>query len=242
MITVKKTNRDDTLEIHMTAPVTESDYENVMVPAIDDAIAASDHVRLLVTTDVGPADFTLGAMWDDAKLGLRSWRGFERIAYVTANTGMARVVRAVSALIPCPVMVFAPEDIDAARRWLTESLGAVHQTDLGDGVLHLQLLGKLDRSLFAEEARDLDAFIRRNDRFRLLLDIREFDGWQGLGALADHFRLVRDHHDLLDRAAIVGAEGWQKTASSVGARLIGREPRYFEAAQIEAAEKWLKEG
>jgi hypothetical protein len=241
MIDVRKSARDDLLEIHMTGPVTDSDYENVMVPAIDAAIAQSDHVRLLIVADVGFGDFTFGAMWDDARLGLRAWRGFERIAYVTANTAMARTIRLFSSLMPCPVMVFAPTEEDQARRWLTESLGAIHQTDLGDGVLHVQLLGKVEAAVYAQEVGDLNAFIRRNERFRLLLDIREFDGWQGLGALTEHFRLVRDHVGLLDKAAIVGASGWQKLAADVGRRLIGREARYFAAEEFEAAKAWLKD-
>lgn len=241
MIDVKESNRPDILEVRMTGPVTDSDYENVLMPAIDRAIAESEHVRLLLIAEVGLNDFTLGAMWDDARLGLRNWRGFERVAYVTSNKSMARTIRAFSLAMPCPVHIFEPSEEDAARRWLTESLGAIHQTDLGDGVLHVQLMGKVEAKVYEEEVRDLDAFIRRNERFRLLLDIREFDGWQGLGAMAEHFRLVRDHIDSVDKAAIVGAAGWQKAVAGIGRRVIGREARYFDADNFEAAKAWIKE-
>lgn len=242
MIEIKQTERDDILEVHATAPVTDADYRDVLIPAIDEAIARSDNVRLLMVLDARISDFTLGALWDDARLGLKHWRGFDRVAVATGSQGLARAIRAIAVFLPCPVAIFGPDERDAARRWLTQSLGAVHQTDLGDGVLHIRLLGKLDQAEYAEESADLSAFIRRNDRFRLLLDIRDFDGWQGLGAVAEHFRLVRDHAAHLDKAAIVGDAGWQKAAVAVGRRVLGKEARYFKASDLAEAKDWLKTG
>lgn len=240
MIEVKQTGRDDLLEVRISAPVTDADYRDVLIPAMDEAIARADNVRLLAVLDAGVSDFTLGAMWDDARMGLKHWRGFDRIALVTGSTGLARTARVFSVFMPCPVATFGPHDVDAARRWLTESLGAIHQTDLGDGVLHVQLLGKVDGDAYDSESQDLGDFIRRNERFRLLLDIRDFDGWQGLGAVAGHFRLVRAHAAQLDRAAIVGDAGWHRMAVAVGKRILGKEARYFEAGELAAARDWLR--
>ncbi len=198
-------------------------------------------MRLLVVMESGFGDFTLGALWDDARMGLKHWRGFDRVAVVTGSTGVKRTIKAFSVAIPCPVMVFPPDQTEEARRWLSESLGAIHQTDLGDGVLHLALLGKVDAAVYEAEAEDLNAFIRANDRFRLLLDLREFDGWQGLGAVGEHLRMVRDRVALLDKAAIVGDAGWQKMAVGVGRRILGKEAEYFDGDRFDAAVAWLKQ-
>lgn len=239
MIELKETARDGMLEIRMSGAITDEDYREVLVPAIDKAIEDSERVRVLVELESDISDFTLGAMMDDARMGLKHWRGFDRCAVVTGSDAMRRVVKAFWVFMPCPVKVFAPEEIDEARRWLSESLGSIHQTDLGNGVLHIQLLGQLDAAVYAEESADLDAFIRKNDRFRMLLDIREFDGWQGLGAIGEHLKLVRNHAGLVDRAAIVGDAGWQRMAAEVGKRVLSGEVRYFPGAEIEAAKSWL---
>ncbi len=242
MIEIQSNDAGDMLEVHMRAPVTDGDFNSVLMPALDEAIAACDRVRLLVVLEAGLKDFTFGAMMDDARSGLKHWRGFDRIAVVTEAGGARGTIRAFSVFMPCPVMVFNPDEMDDARRWLRESLGSIHQTDLGGGVLHVQLLGQLDSAVYEEETRDLDAFIRRNDRFRLLLDIREFDGWQGLGGVAEHLKLVRDHAGELDRAAIVGDAGWQRMAAKVGSRILGADAKYFPAEEFEAAKAWLAEG
>lgn len=240
MMTVE-TGPDGLMELQVAAPVTDADYKDVLIPALDEAIATSERVRMLVVLEAGGKDFTFGALMDDARTGLKHWRGFDRIAVVTGSAGMRGTIRAFSVVMPCPVMVFGPEKVDAARRWLRESLGAIHQTDLGGGVLHVQLMGQLDSAVYAEETEDLNAFIRANDRFRLLLDLRDFDGWQGLGAVGEHLRLVKDHAGLIDRAAIVGDGGWQRMAAEVGTRVIGAEARYFPGEDFEAAKGWLAE-
>ncbi len=239
MINVKSGTQEDLLEVHMTAPITDQDYKETLMPALDAALARVEKVRMLVVLKAGLTDFTLGAFWDDARMGMGAWRGFDRVAIVTAEGAMSRTIRAFSILMPCPVSVFAPGSEDEARLWLYESLGAIHQTDLGSGAVHVSLLGKIGSGVYFEETEDLNAFIRKNDRFRLLLDLREFDGWQGLGAMASHFRLVRDHVRQLDKAAVVGDAGWKAMVVQVVKRLIGKEARYFDKNDFEAAKTWI---
>lgn len=239
MIDVKSGTQEGLLEVHMTAPITDKDYADVLMPAIDAALAEGEKMRMLVVMNADLTDFTMGALWDDAKLGIGNWRGFERIAIVTANKAMTRLVRAFSILMPCPVSVFGKWHEDEARLWLFESLGAIHQTDLGAGALHVELLGKIDADVYASETEDLNAYVRKNDRFRLLLDIRRFDGWQGLGAIAAHSQLVRTHAGQLDRAAVVGESKWEAMVVQVVKRLIGKEARYFDKNDFDAAKAWI---
>ena len=240
MIDVKNGTQEGLLEVHMSAPVTDKDYAEVLMPALDAALATTEHLRMLVVMDADLGDFTMGALWDDAKMGITRWGGFDRIAIVTANAAMTRLVRGFSIFMPCPVKVFPKYSEDEARLWLYESLGAIHQTDLGDGVLHVALFGKVEAEVYGEETEDLNAFIRENERFRLLLDIRRFDGWQGLSAMAAHFRLVRDHVGQLEKAAIVGNASWKSMVVEVVKRLIGAEARYFDNNEFDAAQAWIK--
>lgn len=241
MIEIRSNDRPDIPEVHINAPVTAADYKDVLMPALDEAIAREEHIRLLAIFDAKMSDYTFGAMIEDARLGLKHWRGFDRAAVVAAGNGLRHFITAFGILMPCPVMTFEPGQEDEARRWLVESLGSIQQTDLGNGVLHLRLLGRLDSAAYKRATEHLDAFISANDRFRLLLDLRDFDGWQGLGALADHLRLARDHVNRLDRAAILGDAGWQRMAQEIGKRVLNREARYFSADQFEAAKVWLSE-
>ncbi len=242
MIELKSTPGDAILEFNISGTVTDEDYRDVLTPALEKAMQDQEHIRVLVRAGDDFEGYTLEALAADARVGLRHWRGFDRVALVTDTPWLIRSVKAFSVFFPCPVMTFALGQEDDARRWLTESLGSIHQTDLGGGALHVQLLGQLDSAVYAAEREDLDAFLRANDRFRLLLDLREFDGWQGLDALGAHFRLVRDHHGLVERVAIVGDKAWQAMAQRIGRQFIDAPVHYFPADEFEGAKAWLLAG
>ncbi|WP_397542795.1 STAS/SEC14 domain-containing protein [Roseovarius salis] len=239
MIEVESATDTGILEVRMTPPVTDSDYTETLLPAIDAAIASGVRVRILAIVEAGFADFTLGAMLQDARAGLKHWRGFDRAAVVTDNAALRTAVAAFSVFMPCPVARFGMKELEAARRWLRESLGTIQQEEIGDGVLHVSLRGKLDAAAYENDIEDLNRYLARHDTVRLLIDLRDFDGWQGLDALRDHFELVRGHVGRVERAAVVGDAGWQDMAVSVGKRVFGVEARHFAGDAYEAARVWL---
>jgi hypothetical protein len=70
------------LEAH--GKVTSEDYERVLFPAVEVARAKSGdgRVRLLYVLGHAFPDYTAGAAWEDAKLGLGHFGSWERIAIV----------------------------------------------------------------------------------------------------------------------------------------------------------------
>jgi len=239
MIEIDHSDEHGILEIRMSSPVSDRDYTETLIPAIDAAIAQGDRVRLLAVIEAGFSDFTLGAMLQDARTGLKHWRGFDRVALVTDNAAIRAAAAAFSAFMPCPVARFSMSELDAARRWLRESLGTIQQEDLGGGTLHVRLRGKLDSAAYENDLEDLNRFMAAHDKVRLLIDLRDFDGWQGLGALRDHFELVRGHAPRVERAAVVGDAGWQEMAVGIGKRAFGLDARHFAAGEFDAARVWL---
>lgn len=238
MIEILDTDTVGQIEMRMGGTITATDYDNVLTPAIELALVSVDAIRLLVLIDEDTS-FEIGAAWSDMKLGLSYWRGFDRVAVCAGSGWVASMIQAFAAVLPCPVQVFDPDKADVARRWLRESLGAIHLRDLGGSAFRIDLIGQVSPEDYALAKDDLDAKLRELDGFRLLIDLREFDGWQGLSAMVSHFALARGHVDLLNKAAIVGDKAWQKMAQRIGSRLISAETRFFDAAQFEQAESWL---
>lgn len=239
MIEIEHTGDHGILEIRMKPPVTDSDYTETLMPAIDAAIARGDRVRVLAIVEAGITDFTLGAMLQDARSGLKHWRGFDRAAVVTDNKALKTAVSAFSVFLPCPVGKFAMSEVEDARRWLRESLGSIQQEEIGEGILHIRLRGKLDSAAYENDLEDLNRYMARHDKLRLLIDLRDFDGWQGLGALKDHFDLVRGHAAKVERAAVVGTAGWQEMAVGIGKRAFGLNARHFDGDAFDEARAWL---
>ncbi len=242
MITVHTNSDGDLIEVELSGEVTSADYASTLVPAIEAALEDHDSVRLLAIVDAEFKGYDLGAAWSDTKLGLSHWRGFDRIGVVADQGWVQTSIRLAAPILPCPVHVFGMEELETARRWMRESLGAIHVTDLGGPCVQISLMGKLDPDEYKQAQTDLDALLQNRDGFRLLIDLREFDGWQGLTALAAHFRLAAGHIGMLDRAAIVGDKTWQKMAQRMASHVLGTRTQYFPANEYDNAKAWLAAG
>ena len=231
---------EGTLEFKISGRVSGADYDRVLIPALERALESKDRVKLLCQVGPGFEGYSFDAAWDDARMGMKHWRGFERVALVTDVEWLAASVRALGFALPCPVKIFPLTELEEARLWLSESLGSVHVDKLNDGHLKVALLGKLEASAYAGVEETIDQYLAGKSGIRLLVDLREFDGWQGLDALGEHFSLVRDHSRLPERVAVVGNKAWKRLAEKVFSRFFNAEVRFFEAAEAGAAEAWIE--
>jgi len=109
---------DRVVGILASGQVSASDYEKVLVPAVESELAKHGKVRVLY--QLGPAftGFTPGAMWDDMKMGVAHLNAWERIAVVTDVDWIAGATRLFGFAMPCPVRVFPNGEIAAAMHWI----------------------------------------------------------------------------------------------------------------------------
>jgi hypothetical protein len=240
MIVIERQTPDGYLELAVDGRVTEADYNDVVIPAIENGLRDSDRLRILVVVRSGFEGYSAGAAWADTKLGMSHWRGFERAAVATDNTFVANLVRIFGALMPCPVRVFPLAEADTARRWLEESLGTIHIHEGPGTLMRAELIGTLDRAAYDRAEDRIDGFIEAHRRIRLIVDLRKFDGWQGLGALGEHLSLVREHRHAPEKVAVIGQSGWRSMGQRVFGRMLRAETRFFDGDDFEAAEAWVK--
>jgi SpoIIAA-like len=100
--------------------VTSDDYEKVLIPAVEAAEAASGDGKVRLLYVLGPEfpEFTAGAAWEDAKLGLGRLRHWERIAVVGDADWLRRAIHALGWAMPGEVRVFASNELGEARAWV----------------------------------------------------------------------------------------------------------------------------
>ncbi len=227
-----------TLGFKISGNVSGDDYDNVLTPAIDNAIEKYERIKLLA--QIGPDfdGYSLDAAWDDTRLGLRHWSGFERIAVVTDVGWMKTGIKAMGFMMPCPVQLFDIDELDDAKRWLSESLGAIYLSNEGDVVI-ARLLGTLEPSVYDGASKEIDNVMSRSEHVRLVLDLREFDGWSGLSAMGDHLSLVREHRLVPERIAIVGDKAWQQLAEKVMSKFVNARTQFFDAEDYAGAVAWV---
>lgn len=95
-----------------------ADYEKIVIPAVEAALAKHDRVRILYQLASDFSGFTPGAMWDDMKLGLGHLTAWERVAVVTDVGWVAHATSMLGFVMPCPVRVFPLDRMADARAWI----------------------------------------------------------------------------------------------------------------------------
>lgn len=109
---------DQVVALKAIGEVTDDDYEQVLDPAIAAGLAKHEKIRLLYVLGEDFTGYQAGAVWEDAKLGLRTFTSYEKIAVVTDADWVRRGVSAFGWLIPGAVKVFSDKELDEAKTWI----------------------------------------------------------------------------------------------------------------------------
>ncbi len=104
--------------------VTADDYERIIVPDLEAMFALRPKIRLLYHFAEDFSGFETRALWDDAKLGLRHFSGFERVAVVSDVGWLNHTVPALGVLLAGDYRAFPAAQLGEARAWLLEDLDA----------------------------------------------------------------------------------------------------------------------
>ncbi len=88
------------------------DFEDVFVPAVEQAQQKHEKIRLLYQMDSEPSP--------DSKVGLKQFAQFERIALVSDSESVASRIKTFGFMIPCKIQVFSIAELEKARAWIAE--------------------------------------------------------------------------------------------------------------------------
>ena len=117
MIRVLNDVPDNVLAVEAVGKVTETDYESVLAPAVRTKLDAHGKLRLVYVLGDEFDGWTMGAMWQDAKVGVSDAKAWERVAIVTDKDGLRHTVQAFGWMIPGDIRTFGLSDLDAATAW-----------------------------------------------------------------------------------------------------------------------------
>jgi hypothetical protein len=103
--------------VEASGKVTDDDYEKVLVPAVRSVLDAHGRLRLIYVLGDDFDGWSLGAMWEDAKLGLRSPSSWEKVAIVSDSDGVKHMVKAFGWMMPGEVGIFGLSELAWATAW-----------------------------------------------------------------------------------------------------------------------------
>ena len=110
-----------------------------------------------------------------------------------------------------------------------------------DNVLWVKVSGKLSREEYAELVPSWEQMIARHGKLRLLFQMEPgFAGWEPMAAW-DDLKFSVSHRKEIERVAVVGAKKWHEFVAKLGTLLTHSEVRYFQEAELDEAQRWLRE-
>ncbi len=112
---------DKVLAIRGKGVITGSDYESVIIPAVESKLARHEKLRVLYHLGADFAGFDAAALWDDTKVGLSHFGAWERIAIVSDLEWVRGVCRLIGVTMPGRVRVHRNAELALALAWVSES-------------------------------------------------------------------------------------------------------------------------
>ncbi len=116
---------DNALGFTTKGKVTSEDYETVLIPAVEEKLKHHEKVSLLYHMGDEFDGFEVGAMWDDAKVGLAHITNWEKIAIVSDVNWIKKAGKVFGFAIDTMsssghVKIFNNEELDQAIAWIGE--------------------------------------------------------------------------------------------------------------------------
>lgn len=107
-----------TIGVEAVGKVTGHDYDNVLVPAISEALKRKN-VRLLYLLGPQFKSYTASGMWADSKLWARNPRAWKKVALVSESGWIEKTVKTLGRLMPGRVKTFELDELDDAKAWVS---------------------------------------------------------------------------------------------------------------------------
>jgi hypothetical protein len=109
-----------------------------------------------------------------------------------------------------------------------------------DKILGFKMSGKLHDADYKSFVPLIDAAVAKGGKIRLLAQFHDFHGWD-LHALWDDIKFSTTHCTQIERIALVGDKKWEEWMAKVCKPFTMAKIKYFDAADTDAAWKWLSE-
>jgi hypothetical protein len=110
-----------------------------------------------------------------------------------------------------------------------------------EGILVVEPHGTLNEEDFARLTFFVDDYLADHaDIQGVLIHSKSFPGWDSFAGFAAHIRFVRNHHQKVERVAVVTDSSAAHLAETLGKHFIAAEVKHFPYADYDKALNWLK--
>jgi SpoIIAA-like len=110
---------DNVVAVRANGRVVRADYKNVLLPAVKALYKRKGHVSLLLLLETKISRYSMGALIEDAKLGVNYFMKWHRVAIVSAGKGIKRFTNIFGKLVPGEYKGFLINELEEAKKWVS---------------------------------------------------------------------------------------------------------------------------
>ena len=103
--------------------------------------------------------------------------------------------------------------------------------------VEVQLSGKLTKEAYEKFIPDLESQIAEFGKIRLLVEMKDFHGWD-LAAVWEDTKFGYKHFSDIERIAVVGETTWEKWMTGFCRPFTRAKIKYFESGELDTARAW----
>jgi hypothetical protein len=119
MITLIEGFPDHVVAVRADGQVTKQDYDNVIIPAVEKALAQHQKLRFYYEFAPGFSGMDVSAMFADFRVGIGHFSQWECIAVVTDIDWLKHATELFKFLMPAKTQVFGLAQAATAKAWIT---------------------------------------------------------------------------------------------------------------------------
>ncbi len=110
-----------------------------------------------------------------------------------------------------------------------------------EGILVLKPNDSLSKEDFTGLSASVDTYLADHASIRgVLIHAVAFPGWENFAGFAAHIRFVRNHHQKIERVALVTDSPVARMGEALAKHFTAAEIKHFRFADYEKALIWLK--
>ena len=114
------------------------------------------------------------------------------------------------------------------------------ELDRESAIAVLQLHSELREKDFDAIAKVIDPYILEHGKLNgLIINTKDFPGWESFGAMVEHFKFVKNHEKKLTHVALVTDSALGDLVEIFGKYFISAKIKHFDFNQFTHAEDWI---
>ncbi|WP_299878019.1 STAS/SEC14 domain-containing protein [uncultured Cocleimonas sp.] len=116
------------------------------------------------------------------------------------------------------------------------------ELDRESAIAVLQLQGELREKDFESIAEVIDPYILEKGKLNgLIINTKDFPGWESFGAMVEHFKFVKDHEKKLTHVALVTDSAIGDLVEIFAKYFVSAKVKHFDYDEFTKAEAWIEE-